>query len=319
MIERRVVEALEDYEANKNCGPIMESGDERGDDNEMTMETIMEIEAIVMGMDWDFLKCQPLIFKGTEGVVGLTRWFEKMETVFYISNCPQKYQVKFQELVLLCTKMVPEEEDRVEKFIGGLPDDIQGNNVARAYTVGNSEKRGYVGPLPYCNKCKLHHEGQCTMKCGNCKRVRHMKRDCKATITTTTQGAPEPNQKVVTCYECGRQGHYRSDCADRSFVSTTFSAFLDVVPSSLAYHTVISYDEKVVRIPYGDEVLEIQGDGCGGGDKSRFSIISCTKTQKYIQKGCQVFLGQVMEKKAKDKSEEKRHEDVPTVWDFPED
>ncbi|GKF66101.1 hypothetical protein Tco_0192618, partial [Tanacetum coccineum] len=32
----------------------------------------------------DFMKCQPLNFKGTEGVVGLTRWFEKMETVFHI-------------------------------------------------------------------------------------------------------------------------------------------------------------------------------------------------------------------------------------------
>ncbi|GJS04412.1 hypothetical protein Tco_0320920 [Tanacetum coccineum] len=30
----------------------------------------------------DFLKCQPLSFNGTERVVGLTRWFEKMETVF---------------------------------------------------------------------------------------------------------------------------------------------------------------------------------------------------------------------------------------------
>ncbi|GKC92384.1 hypothetical protein Tco_1157826, partial [Tanacetum coccineum] len=29
-----------------------------------------------------------------------------------------------------CTKMVPEEEDRVEKFIGGLPDSIQGNVIA---------------------------------------------------------------------------------------------------------------------------------------------------------------------------------------------
>ncbi|GJR12179.1 hypothetical protein Tco_0794831 [Tanacetum coccineum] len=35
-----------------------------------------------------FLKCQPLNFKGIEGVVGLTRWFEKIETVFHISNCP---------------------------------------------------------------------------------------------------------------------------------------------------------------------------------------------------------------------------------------
>ncbi|GJU26558.1 hypothetical protein Tco_1165179 [Tanacetum coccineum] len=251
----------------------------------------------------------------------------------------------------LGTKMVPEEEDWVEKFNGGLPDNIQGNvfaaeptrlqdavriannlmdqklkgyavrnaenkrrldnnqrdnhgqqppvkrqnvrgqNVARAYTAGNNEKRGYAGTLPFCNKCKLHHEGQCTVRCSSCKKVRHMARDCKA---------PEPNQKVVTCYECGRQGlgvsiglsgqgHYRSDCpklknqnrgnktrnktnkakgkayvlgggeanpdsnvvtgmfllnnhsasmlfdsgADRSFVSTTFSALLDVIPATL--------------------------------------------------------------------------------------
>ncbi|GJU34556.1 hypothetical protein Tco_1182910 [Tanacetum coccineum] len=32
----------------------------------------------------DFMKCQPLNFKGTEGVVGLTRWNEKMESVFNI-------------------------------------------------------------------------------------------------------------------------------------------------------------------------------------------------------------------------------------------
>ncbi|GKA14284.1 reverse transcriptase domain-containing protein [Tanacetum coccineum] len=146
------------------------------------------------------MKCQPLNFKGTEGVVGLIRWFEKMEIVFHISNFPEKYQVKyatctllnsaltwwnlhkrtietdaafamswrelmklmaevyclrteiqkmeselwnltvknndlaaytqrFQELTMLCTKMVPGEEDRVEKFIGGLPDNIQGNII----------------------------------------------------------------------------------------------------------------------------------------------------------------------------------------------
>ncbi|GKD41113.1 putative reverse transcriptase domain-containing protein, partial [Tanacetum coccineum] len=49
----------------------------------------------------DFLKCQPLNFNGTEGVVGLTRWFEKMEIVFYISNYPDKYQVKYVTCTLL--------------------------------------------------------------------------------------------------------------------------------------------------------------------------------------------------------------------------
>ncbi|GJV56186.1 hypothetical protein Tco_1457191 [Tanacetum coccineum] len=53
----------------------------------------------------DFVKCQPLNFKRTEGVVGLTRWFEKMETVFHISNCPEKYQVKYATCTLLNSEL----------------------------------------------------------------------------------------------------------------------------------------------------------------------------------------------------------------------
>ncbi|GKD42536.1 hypothetical protein Tco_1267181 [Tanacetum coccineum] len=84
------------------------------------------------------------------------------------------------------------------------------------------------------------------------------------------------------------------------------------------HHAVIVYDEKVVQIPYRDEVLIVQGDGGGIREKSKLSIISYTKTQKYIEKGCQIFLAQVTKKKTEGKSEEKRLEDVPTVRDFPE-
>ncbi|GJS50383.1 putative reverse transcriptase domain-containing protein [Tanacetum coccineum] len=84
------------------------------------------------------------------------------------------------------------------------------------------------------------------------------------------------------------------------------------------HYAVIVCDENIVRIPYGDEVLIVQGDRSGKGKKSKFSIISCTKTQKYIKKGCPVFLAQVTKKETEDKSEEKRLEDVPTVRDFPE-
>ncbi|GJU86879.1 putative reverse transcriptase domain-containing protein [Tanacetum coccineum] len=425
-------------------------------------------------------------FNGTEGFVGLTRWFEKMETMFHISNCPEKYQVKyatstllnkvycprngvqkmetelwnlavkgndltaytrrFQELVLLCTRMVPNEEDKVERFIGGLPDYVQGNgyarsaenkrslknnprdtrgqqpvfkrqnvgghNVARAYTARNNDKKGYVGSLPYCNKCKLHHAGPCTMRCGNCKRFGHITRDCTATVTPNTQRAPVRNQPGILCYECGRPGHFRKDYlklrnqnrgnktrnkngnktgnqaggneatarayairggganpdsnvltgtfllnnyydsmlfdsgVDRSFVSSTFSALLDVAPSTLdtshsfdiylmpielssfdiiigmdwlaKYHVLIVCDEKVVCIPYGNEVLIIRGDDCDSRSKSKLNIISSTKTQKYIHKGCQVYLAQVTSKKTEDKSKEKRLEDVPIVREFPE-
>nr|GEW61023.1 putative reverse transcriptase domain-containing protein [Tanacetum cinerariifolium] len=365
----------------------------------------------------DFLTCKPHTFSGTEGAVGLTRWF--------------------QELILLYTRMVPDEEDRVERFIEGLPDNIQGNVIAtnparlqdaicianqlmdkklqgyvtrsaenkrmmetRAYTAGNNERKGYVGSLPYCNKYRLHPEGLCTIRCGNCKTIGHQTRDCRVTVTPNTQGAIVGNQQGDFCYEYGRPGHFRKDCpkmrgqnhgnqtrnktgdnevtakayaiggggtnpesnvvtstflfnncyasmlfdsgADRSFVSTTFSALLDDAPSTLdtsytiklvdgrvsetniilrgctigllghpfnidlmpielgsfdviigidwlaKYHALIVCDEKVIRISYGDEVLIIRGDNCD--DESKLNIISCTKTQKYIQKGCQVYL-----------------------------
>ncbi|GKF44975.1 hypothetical protein Tco_0131527 [Tanacetum coccineum] len=82
------------------------------------------------------------------------------------------------------------------------------------------------------------------------------------------------------------------------------------------YHALIVCDEKIVCIPYGDGVLIIRGDDCDGGSKSKLNIISCTRTQKYMQKGCQVYLAQVTSKKNEDKSEEKRLEDVPIVREF---
>nr|GEY96587.1 reverse transcriptase domain-containing protein [Tanacetum cinerariifolium] len=89
-----------------------------------------------------------------------------------------------------------------------------------------------------------------------------------------------------------------------------------LIPTLSRYHALVISDEKVVRIPYGDEVLIIRGDNCDSG--SKLNIISCMKTQKYIQKGCQVYLAQVTSNKAEDKLEEKRLEDVPIVREFSE-
>nr|GEW49438.1 reverse transcriptase domain-containing protein [Tanacetum cinerariifolium] len=48
-----------------------------------------------------FMKCKPLYFKDTKGVVELTQWFEIMETVFRISNCTMENQIKFATCNLL--------------------------------------------------------------------------------------------------------------------------------------------------------------------------------------------------------------------------
>ncbi|GKA95857.1 hypothetical protein Tco_0817952 [Tanacetum coccineum] len=42
-----------------------------------------------------FMSCQPFYFNGTEGAVGLIRWFEQIESVFSHSNCVEKNKVKF--------------------------------------------------------------------------------------------------------------------------------------------------------------------------------------------------------------------------------
>ncbi|GJW28355.1 reverse transcriptase domain-containing protein [Tanacetum coccineum] len=51
------------------------------------------------------MKCKPLYFKGTEGVVELTQWFERMETVFRISNCSVENQIKFSTCTLLSSAL----------------------------------------------------------------------------------------------------------------------------------------------------------------------------------------------------------------------
>nr|GEU96415.1 reverse transcriptase domain-containing protein [Tanacetum cinerariifolium] len=84
------------------------------------------------------------------------------------------------------------------------------------------------------------------------------------------------------------------------------------------YHAVIVCDEKLVRVPFGDEILIFHGDGSNNGHESRLNIISCTKTQRYFLKGYHIFLAHVTIKEAEDKSKEKRLEDVPIVQDFPE-
>nr|GEV36384.1 putative reverse transcriptase domain-containing protein [Tanacetum cinerariifolium] len=49
----------------------------------------------------DFMKCQSLNFKGTKGMVGLTRWIEKIKSIFQISGCAIKNQFKFATCTLL--------------------------------------------------------------------------------------------------------------------------------------------------------------------------------------------------------------------------
>ncbi|GJY85423.1 putative reverse transcriptase domain-containing protein [Tanacetum coccineum] len=163
-------------------------------------------------------------------------------------------------------------------------------------------------------------------KRNNYKGVGRMTKDCRTPVPATTQRALVANQKaVVTCYERGKQGHYQK------------LGSVDVIISMdwlTKYHVVIVCDEKIVRIPFGNEILMFQGDRSDGSSVSRLNIISCTKTQNNCKgvgrmtKDCRTPVpattqrALVANQKAiitEKKSEEDQIEDVPIMQDFPED
>ncbi|GJV32533.1 putative reverse transcriptase domain-containing protein [Tanacetum coccineum] len=254
---------------------------------------------------------------------------------------------------------------------------VGGKNVARAYTAGNNEKKGYVGSLPYCNKFKLHHEGPCTVRCRNYKRVGHLTSDCTAFVALNTQRALVGNQSGVVCYECGRPG----DCpklrnqnqgnktgsneatakayvigggganpdsnvvtgtfflnnryvsmlfnsgVGRSFVSSTFSALLDVASSTLDTSYVVELaDGRISKTnvvlrgctlgllghPFNIDLIPVElgsFDVIIGMDwlAKYYALIVCDEKVVCIP----------YEDEAEDKSKEKRLEDVPIIWEFP--
>ncbi|GJT52003.1 putative reverse transcriptase domain-containing protein [Tanacetum coccineum] len=79
---------------------------------------------------------------------------------------------------------------------------------------------------------------------------------------------------------------------------------------------VVCY-EKYIRVPYGNDMLIVQGERSGVKNESRLEVISSIRTQKYIDQGCQVFLIQIINKE-ETKIPERRIKDVPVVRDLPE-
>nr|GEW11044.1 putative reverse transcriptase domain-containing protein [Tanacetum cinerariifolium] len=279
----------------------------------------------------DFMKCQPLKFKGTEGVVGLSKWLEKMESVFHISGCAIGNQVKFatctllgaaliwwnghnlrvkgndvaaytqrfQELALMCNKFLADEIEKVNKYISGLPDNIYGN-------VMSARPKTLMRLSSWLTTCWIRNSAL-------------MQRDIM-----TTRGRRMIHQETIN------NNHTRSKMyLGRTLQALNFPRLKNHgndngngVAQGRAYalggrdasRTLTL--SRIVRVPFGREMLIFQGNGDNQREESRLNINPCTKAQEYLSKGCDVFLAHVTTKEAKDKSEGKQIEDVPIVRDF---
>nr|GEX24353.1 putative reverse transcriptase domain-containing protein [Tanacetum cinerariifolium] len=141
------------------------------------------------------------------------------------------------EIQKLESKMFPEEAAKVERYIGGLPDKIHGSVKAskpqsmkeeiefaieimdkKMITHAERDKKPFGGTKPLCPKCNYHHDGLCTPKCNNCKKICRWAHGCKGRPTATNnnnnnnQRAQRANARGITCFECRVQGHYKSEC-----------------------------------------------------------------------------------------------------------
>nr|GEZ72929.1 putative reverse transcriptase domain-containing protein [Tanacetum cinerariifolium] len=201
----------------------------------------------------EFVKCKPLDFKGTEGVIELTRWFEKIESVFSISNCKASNQVKFTTCTLqddaltwwnsyvktttteeayamtrailkkkMTGKYCPREEiDKIEKYIGGLPDMILGTvKASRSKTM--QEVIEFTTELMK-DKTRAYAEHQADNKRkskdiarNNQNQVGHLTKDCKSRPANNNNNnynnCNNNNQQGNGCFECGAQGHIKRNC-----------------------------------------------------------------------------------------------------------
>ncbi|GKD96044.1 putative reverse transcriptase domain-containing protein, partial [Tanacetum coccineum] len=219
----------------------------------------------------DFIKCQPLNFNGTEGIVGLSQWIENMESVFHISGCAIENQVKFatctllgaaltwwnghkleielwnlkvrgndvaaytqhyQELALMCTKFLADETAKIEKYIGGLPDNIHENVMSArpktldfAIELANDlmdQKLHTYGETQNENKRKADDSSR-----NNHQQQPHKKQNVASAYTTSpgekkayTRDLPlctkcnyhHTGQCAPKCRKCNRYGHATTDC-----------------------------------------------------------------------------------------------------------
>nr|GEW23892.1 hypothetical protein [Tanacetum cinerariifolium] len=93
LIAQRVAAIMKAHQANRV--------NDNGSRNETSRGTGATVHTTYGCTYKELLNCQPHHFKGTEGTVGLARWFKNMESVFHISNCATNCQVKYATCTLL--------------------------------------------------------------------------------------------------------------------------------------------------------------------------------------------------------------------------
>ncbi|GJW34972.1 putative reverse transcriptase domain-containing protein [Tanacetum coccineum] len=249
--------------------------------------------------------------------LALTWWNSKISTLSLetVNQMPwtemkqlmtAKFCPRFNELALMCPRMVKPERVKVDAYIRGLTDNIKGEvtssktaNLNEAIRMAHklmeqkSQARNEIILEGKKRKWENLQSRSSSSKCHKCGKVRHKSRYCKEKSIATGANA----QSIPTCYDCGEQGHTRNRCPKKvkqeevgdvhgqayaikdvepkgpNVVTVNHVFEIDLMPIELGtFDIIISMDwlfkhdaiiicgEKVVRIPYGNKTLIVEGD-----------------------------------------------------------
>nr|GFA69701.1 reverse transcriptase domain-containing protein [Tanacetum cinerariifolium] len=202
----------------------------------------------------NFMKCHPLNFKGTEGAFGLTCWIEKMESVFNISGT-LGLDAYTMTWSVLKKKMTDKSSVPMWKE----------NLIAR--------ERRMTSPKTTSNLSRGRmSQKRTTWDLLRKRTMREMRRKRNGNV------AGNPDSNVVT-----------------DLMPVELGSFDAIIGMDWLrrHHVVIVCDEKLVRVPFGNETLVFRGAKSYIERDSRLTVISCSKVQEYRAKGCHVFLAQI--------------------------
>nr|GEU87393.1 reverse transcriptase domain-containing protein [Tanacetum cinerariifolium] len=171
--------------------------------------------------------------------------------------------IRFHELTMLCTRMVPEEEDRIDRYVGGLPDNIQGNMMSAeptrlqdAIQLANSlmdqKLKGYAVKNAENNRRQGHYRSDCPRlkdkNHGNKVRNKNGVGEARGKAYVLGEGDANPDSNVVNGTFL-LKNHYAfvlfDSGIDRSFVSSTFSTLLDITPDTLDVSYVFELADEI--------------------------------------------------------------------------
>ncbi|GJW43841.1 reverse transcriptase domain-containing protein [Tanacetum coccineum] len=209
-----------------------------------------------------------LSIKGTD-IMGYTNRIQELALL-----CPTMVTPEYMKIKRYIWGLAPEIQRNVTS---SKPTTIQGaihmahnlrdyvnkrHEVVRAYNVRPNGKKGYVGTLPYCNKTPTPTTNQRIRgTCFNCGAKGHFKNNClklrnqnggrahgRAFVLRGGEARQDP--KVVTSSFL-LNNHYAyvlfDTGADRSFVSTAFSPFINITPTTLdTKYTIELADGKLI-------------------------------------------------------------------------